>query len=107
MKFWHRKYQSVAANTVVNYDYTPPSGEVIEFTEIGGNATNEPYVNVCIIWDPGGAQEEILMSCYQDATQKVVRGFTGDGTRKLRIKLDNQTLNTKVIGGYVIGDKYG
>jgi hypothetical protein len=100
-----RKYANISALSNQDHDYTPANGKILTITELGANAVQKPTTKVCIIWDPGGAQEEILLTTVGDTAQHTNRSFSGNGTRKLRIQLDNQDAVTQTMGGYVLGSE--
>ena len=97
-----RFYRNVSASTTETSDYTPANGEKILVIRAGANCADTPDTNICIVWDPGGAQQEIIMSCYRDVNHEdIAKEYTGDGTRVLRIQLVNDTAESSYMGGYV------
>jgi len=99
-----RFYKSVASNSYETDDYTPANGETLDLEQVGGNGSITPNTSIQITWDPGGAQEEIIFSTHGDATQNITnKKLTGDGTRKLRIKLVNDQEASDVLGAFWIG----
>jgi hypothetical protein len=89
-----RFYTSVDASTVVKDDYVPANGEVLEIVKLGGNSAYDMHIHVEIIWDADTVNARMLMSTHGDFLQDDVIGevLTGDGVKKLQIKLSNHTL---------------
>ena len=101
----HRLYKLVAASSQETDDYIPANGEEIVVVNAGGDSSNTPDSSVCIVWDPGGAQQEIILSTYRDAKHhNISKVFTGDGTRVLRIQLANDLNEATYLGGFVQGE---
>lgn len=99
-----RKYQSVAAVTTVNHDYTLSEGEKIFLKSIGGTAIpSDSNAVVSIIWDVNG-DNELLIATNSESNQECVKKLEGTG-KIIRIKLDNQTLTSKTMGGFFLGYK--
>ena len=99
-----RLYKSVAAYQSESLDYIIPNGQILSFIEIGINATpGVADTHVQIIWDPSGANENIL-SGYGDSVQKCTLQKSGDGSKVIRILLTNNDSNSRFLGGYFIGE---
>ena len=97
-----RLYKLVAASSSDSLDYTPADGESLVVVNAGGSSCNSPDSNVCVVWDPGGGQQEIILSTYRDTKQQDIgKIFTGDGTRVLRILITNDLAEAAYLGGYV------
>jgi hypothetical protein len=102
----HRFYKLVSASTSETLDYTPANNEKIVIVNAGGDCSNTPDTNICIVWDPGGAQQEIILSTYRDAKhENIGKEFTGDGTRVLRINLVNDLGEATYLGGFVQAER--
>ena len=100
-----RLYNLVAASSQETLDYTPANGEEFVIVSAGGNSSHEPETVICIVWDPGGAQQEIILTTYKDTVQNnISKTFTGDGTRVLRIQLTNDLTEATYLGGFVQGE---
>lgn len=100
-----RLYKLVAASTQETADYTPSNGESIVVVNAGGDSSDTPDSAVCIVWDPGGAQQEIIISTYRDAKHhNISKIFEGDGTRVLRVQLTNDLAEATYLGGFVQGE---
>lgn len=95
-----RKYLCISASSTVTDEYTPASGTTLLVEEVGGNASISPDTIIKIVWDDGGAAEEIIFSTHGDATHMIQKQYTGDGSKKLTIKLTNNLTETDCIGGY-------
>ena len=100
-----RLYKLVSASSQETSDYTPANGEEIVVVNAGGDSSDTPDSAVCVVWDPGGAQQEILLTTYRDAKhQNISKIFTGDGTRVLRVQLTNDLAEATYMGGFVQGE---
>src|SRR3972149_701166 len=95
-----RFYQDVAGGTAPSSDYTIPAGGTISILEIGSSFTGSSG-NVRIVFDPGGASEEILLASSGDSVQRSFKTFIGDG-KKVRIILQNDDFISVYMGGYVL-----
>lgn len=96
---------SVAASSSEDLDYTPPDGQMFVVVNAGGDSADSPGSNCCIVWDPGGTEQEIILSTYRDAKhQDIGKIFTGDGARVLRILLTNDLNEATYIGGFWQGE---
>lgn len=102
-KIDERFYKNVAASGVPREDLTPGVGETLEILEMGGNADQTTDTVVMIVWDLGGAQEEIIFSTHGDDHQKLIKSFTGDGSKKMSIVLNNRKASIKTIGAWYTG----
>lgn len=98
-----RHYVSVAPLDKSDLDYTPASGKTLTVLIMGGNASSAETTKSEVIWDPGGAQQEVLFTTYGDAEVSVGREFVGDGVRKIRIRLTNDQLVARTLGCYWSG----
>jgi hypothetical protein len=97
-----RFYKLVSASSSENLDYTPANDEKIIVVNAGGDCSNTPETSVCIVWDPGGSEQEIILSTYRDAKHHSIgKEYTGNGTRKLRINLVNDLGEATYLGGFV------
>lgn len=94
----------VAAATVEQLDYVPGNGIEILIEEIGSSSGSIPDTKVSIIWDPDGSPD-LILSTHDGITQSSQKKVTGDGTKKLRIQLENNSISTQAMGGYIIGQE--
>jgi hypothetical protein len=100
-----RMYKNVAASSSENLDWTPANGQQFVIIRAGADSSSTPDTNVCIVWDPGGGSQEIILSTYRDAAhENINKTFTGDGSKVLRIMLVNDLTETSYLGGYVQGE---
>jgi len=94
-----RYYAAVSSSSTSSDEYTPDNGEEVAIYEIGGNSCHLNEVKVEIKWDT-----EVLFVTHGDSIQKmgpderIIR--TGDGSKKLVIKLTNDCETTETVGGY-------
>lgn len=102
--FEHRQYKSVSALTTDNTDYTVPDGTTFIVTSLGGNSpTAASLTNMQIIWDPAGANQ-MLFGTYSAGFQCFLNlTFVGDGSKVMRIKLVNNDVSARIIGGFIAG----
>ena len=91
-------YKSVATLTTDANEWVVPSGEVWFVEHFEGNAAFVEDTEVCLVWDYGGT-EEIIRATHGDAVWTPGYAFTGNGTKKLAIVLDNQSANSQSMGG--------
>lgn len=106
MIFEIRKFKNVPAFTEdTTEEHTLASGEKFFLREFGGEPGGSTSEVVTITWDPGGAEEEILYSTNTGSVQNTVKVLTGNGARKIRITLDNNSATSKTMGGYLLGKK--
>lgn len=96
-----RLYKNVAANTSDDLDYIPADGETLLVWRAGGDSADNPDTNVCVVWDPDGTPE-IIFSTYHDAQhENILKEFTGDNVKVLRILLTNDLSEPSYLGAYV------
>ena len=93
-----RFYRTVATIDQEVDSYAIPAGKELRVEEIGGNAGASPDTLVCIIYDQGGANEEIIFSTHGDANSPIDKILAGGTT--LKIILDNDTASSESMGGY-------
>lgn len=92
-------YESVAALGRVTKDQVPATGKVWEIVRFVGAAAYAPDTSVKLVWDLGGAGEEVIASTHGDANVELVRQVPGDGAKKLALVLENDSLSARVLGG--------
>jgi hypothetical protein len=98
-------YKSVAASTRdVSTGVTIPNNEKIAVARVWLNGA-DPDAYVYLVWDDGGGAEKIIISSKgdidheYDLTNSDVQ-FTGNGTKKMQLIIDNNDTNaTPIIGG--------
>lgn len=91
-------YETVAALGRVVKDQVPANGKTWELVRFVGSAAYVPTTSVRLVWDYGGAGEEVLASTHGDANLDFVRQIVGDGTKKLALVLENDDDAAQVIG---------
>ena len=99
-RIYREKYANVPANDTVTEDYTPANGENLQMCCAGGNAALTPDTVAAVIWDEGGAAEKVLFSTHGDFEKSCADLLTGDGSKKLRIKLVNNQDTSDYLGAY-------
>lgn len=96
-----RYYYQVSSSVYENSEYTVPNGGKLTIYEVGGNAARSSDVHIQICWNPGGGDQLCLFATHGDDKQHVNIGpFTGDGTKVVRIMLNNDSSQTETIGGW-------
>jgi hypothetical protein len=102
MRIEKRIYKAVAAYSEQTLDYVPANGELLYPETLGGDAPLDSNARVVISWDPAGA-EKILFCTYASSECESQQELSGDGTKIFRIRLINNTSDTKEMGGYMLG----
>ncbi len=92
-------YEAVAALGRVVKDQAPAAGKTWEIVRFVGSAAYLPETTVKLVWDLGGPGEEVIASTHGDANLELVRQVAGDGTKKLALVLENDSLSARIIGG--------
>ena len=100
-----RFYKNVAANTADEFECIPSNGAVVHFYEFGGNAGLSPDTVCEIWWDKGGTDEELLFVTHGDAIHSVSVKKTGDGSKKITMRLVNDQGNADTLGVFMKGDE--
>lgn len=99
-----RYYKSVASLETDQQDYTIANGEILNLREIGGNGNGANTTRVEIIWDPDG-ENTLIFATNGSIAQSTILQFMGDGSKVLRIKLINNDVSSRTIGGYYVGEQ--
>jgi hypothetical protein len=101
------KYKSVAALTTdTTGGITIPNGEVIALHRLRA-AGVDPDVYVLLAWDWGGGSEKIFASTRGDIdtlfdTSQAANQVTGDGSKKIKIVIVNDSLlASPIVGGSI------
>ncbi len=92
-------YESVAALGRVVKDQVPANGKTWEIVRFVGSAAYLPETDVKLVWDLGGAGEEVIASTHGDANVELVRQVAGDGVKRLALVLENDSLSARILGG--------
>lgn len=91
-------YQSVPAMTVVHHDTVIPAGETWRVIRFVGNAVYTMDAEVSLVWDPDG-ENTTLASTHGDASVPLDKVCVGNGSKKLRLALDNSATGEHTLGG--------
>jgi hypothetical protein len=95
-----RKYQAVSANTTVTDEYTLSGDEKLQIKQLGGDASTDAEVKVEITFD-----SSVIFSTHGSIVHKYEEPLTYTGnTKKLIIRLVNDSAVTETIGGFWEGD---
>ena len=106
-KFGKRLFATVAASDNETLDYTPANGEKIYITKFSGCGIHGPDVKVEVIWDADG-NPEILFATHGTIDEHLDGlELVGNGSKKLRIKLTNDSASSETIGACWCGEQYG
>lgn len=98
-------YATVTKNSSSESTYTPANGEIVIIRKVVTHPDLSGYTRIKIVWDDGGASEQILMMSYDDAEQLLIdTAVTGDGTKTLKIKLINDFSEDTELGGFWDGE---
>lgn len=95
-------YKLVSSYGSDSLDYTPANQEKIVIYEIGGSAAVSTDVKVEVIWDADGTPD-VLFATHGAVTKSCRIELVGNATKKLRIKLTNDSSQSETIGAYWIG----
>lgn len=82
-------YETVPGLSRVAKDQVPGNGKTWEIVRFVGAGAYVPETAVMLVWDRGGAGEEVLASTHGDANVEMVRQVAGDGVKKLALVLEN------------------
>ena len=93
-----RFFKSVAANTTDTQDYTVANGDVLRIGVAYGQAGMSPDTAVAVIWDEAGADTMLFCSHASGIDEYVDFTVTGDGTKKLTLKLINNQGTADLLG---------
>jgi hypothetical protein len=93
-----RLYQSVSAYSSATDEQIVDNGEKFIVYCVGGNACYDTQVKVEVLFDT-----TVIFSTHGEDQQDERTGLyegTGDGSKKLKIKLTNDSASAETIGGY-------
>jgi microcompartment protein CcmK/EutM len=85
-----RLYQNVSASSSVTADYVVPNGKKLTIYKVGGDS-------------PGGGEEECLFITHGSSNHDVMNQnlvYSGNGTKKVQIKLTNDQTEADDLGAY-------
>lgn len=95
-----RIYISVPASSQEDNEHVIPNGDTYKFTRFYGNSGSSPQTLVCIAWDIGGGDEQILYVTHGEGVQlNPLVEITGDGVKKITITLRNDMTEAEWLGG--------
>lgn len=92
-------FKEVAAFTTESQWQVPASGEIWLVSKFVGSAAYVSDVVVQLVWDFDGPGETIVYATHGDASFDAGSSFVGDGTKKLAIRLMNDSPEAQSIGG--------
>ncbi len=92
-------YETVSALGRVVKDQVPANGKTWEIVRFIGSAAYLAVTTVKLVWDFGGAGEEVIASTHGDANLELVRQVVGDGAKKLALILENDGVSAELLGG--------
>jgi hypothetical protein len=91
-------YETVPALGDTVKDQVPPAGKTWEIVRFVGSAAYLAETSVKLVWDQGGAGEEVLASTHGDSNVEFVRQVVGDGIKKLALVLENTSQSGQALG---------
>ena len=94
-----RLFKNVDANTTETLDYIPANNEELKVNVCYGQAASIPDTMVAIIWDEPTANDVLFCTNSTFKDDLVDFTVTGDGVKKLVIKLVNNTNSSTFLGG--------
>lgn len=100
-----RLFTSVASYDSEQLDTIVPSGETWKVVRFVGSGAQVVGTVVKLVWDPAGAND-IIAATHGDLTIGLDVDVTGDGTKVLRLLLENDTGNIETLGGQWEAMKY-
>lgn len=103
--FERKYYKTVSTLNTDTDDYIITNGSKLSLIQLGGNSVFTSDVYIQVVWDPDGSPE-ILYSTYGSNVRNTIIELTGDGSKKLQIKLVNNSLTSHVMGGFYLGELY-
>lgn len=98
-----RHYKTVSGYSSDSNDYVIENGKKLLLEIFGGCAVLSNDIKVEIIWDATGTPEILFVTHGVVPEQHTIRELEGNGTKKLRIKLINDSSQTETFGGHWIG----
>jgi len=96
-----RFYKQVPLLSTETKDFVPPAGKEIHFHKLGGSGGLSTDIRVEIIWDPDGSNE-ILFSTHSSIEESTTIIRAGNGTKKCRIRLINDTSLSATFGAHYV-----
>lgn len=91
-------YETVPALGQAVKDQVPAPGKTWEIVRFVGSAAYLAETTARLVWDQGGASEEILASTHGDSNIELVRQVVGDGSKKLALVLENASQAGQSLG---------
>ncbi len=91
-------YETVGALGRVVKDQVPANGKTWEIVRFVGSAAYLATTAVKLVWDFGGAGEEVIAATHGDANLELVRQVVGDGAKKLSLVLENDAPSAQILG---------
>lgn len=88
----------VPALDSIDHDAVPANGKVWRITKFTGNGAYLDDTIVCLVWDADGTPD-ILACTHGDTNMDLNIQVTGDGTKVLRLTIQNDTNEPHVMGG--------
>ena len=101
--FQTKYIKTVAPFSTHTEDFPVPNGLRVKFEEMGGSLDPKNGSHVKLIWDAGGAGEQIVFIAFNGFVQKTVDEFVGDGVKIFRVQLVNNSPTSEIMGGHGIG----
>lgn len=91
-------FKAVASYDEEHDDTVIPNGAKWIVCSFTGCGAQTPGTIVKLIWDPAGTPE-VLAATHGDVSMILNKQITGDGSKVLRLQLENDTGSIETIGG--------
>lgn len=91
-------YKTVPANSEDNDPVIIPTGQTWKIQAWIGEAHPFKDTTVCIVWDHGGAGEEVVTLTHSTSNHRLDFNAVGDGTKVLSILLQNDSSGPVELG---------
>lgn len=93
-----RFFKDVSDNSTEELDFVIPNNQTIHIGVCYGESGNSPETSVAIIWDASGVNDLIYVTHEHGIDTYVNKKFTGDGVKKITIKLVNNSNSSVMLG---------
>ncbi len=90
---------SVDALGELRDDQVPADGKTWRITKFVGNALYLGDTSVLLVWDEGGAAEDVISCTHGDSDVDLDVEVVGDGVKELSLILANDTSSSQLMGG--------
>ena len=92
----------IASSTEGADEYVPANGATVEIKKFAGTAAFSVNSVVRLVWDYGGAAEEIVWTIKGEGKMPFDYEVIGDGTKKLAVVCENAEAGGIYMSGYAL-----